>query len=109
MSGLLAWSALTVFTGDHPLTQLSPQSWAVGAVLATGAALLPDLDHPSSTISRTFGPISAGASALINTISSFVYRTTRTRKDSNRDGGHRGLTHTLVFALAAAIGTTAVV
>ncbi|MEU4446640.1 metal-dependent hydrolase [Actinosynnema sp. NPDC050801] len=109
MSGLLAWAAVTALAENHPIGQLTPQSWAVGAVLATGAALLPDLDHPSSTISRTFGPVSAGASALINTVSSFVYRTTRTRKDSNRDGGHRGLTHTLAFALAAAVGTTAVV
>ncbi|GAA1347126.1 metal-dependent hydrolase [Saccharothrix algeriensis] len=109
MSGLLAWAAVTALADHHPIGQLTPQSWAVGAVLATGAALLPDLDHPSSTISRTFGPISGGASALINSISSFVYRTTRTRKDSNRDGGHRGLTHTLAFAVAAAVGTTAVV
>lgn len=109
MSGLLAWAAVTAFADDHAIGQLTPQSWAVGAVLATGAALLPDLDHPSSTISRTFGPVSQGASALINTISAFVYRTTRTRRDSKRDGGHRGLTHTLVFALLAALFTTAVV
>ncbi|MFD7656266.1 metal-dependent hydrolase [Actinosynnema sp. NPDC059797] len=109
MSGLLAWAAVTAFADEHPIGQLTPQSWAVGAVLATGAALLPDLDHPSSTISRTFGPVSQGASALINTTSKFVYRTTRTRKDSKRDGGHRGLTHTLVFAMVAAVFTTAVV
>ncbi|MFI6097441.1 metal-dependent hydrolase [Lentzea sp. NPDC051213] len=109
MSGLLAWSAVTALASAHPIGQLSPQSWAVGAVLATGAALLPDLDHPGSTISRTFGALSGGLSAGINTLSSFVYRTTRTRKDSNRDGGHRGLTHTLVFALFAAVFTTAVV
>ncbi|MEU5691191.1 metal-dependent hydrolase [Actinosynnema sp. NPDC020468] len=109
MSGLLAWAAVTALAHNHPIGQLSPQSWAVGGVLATGAALLPDLDHPSSTISRTFGPLSQGVSGLLNTVSSFVYRTTRTRRDSNRDGGHRGLTHTLVFALAAAVGTTAVV
>lgn len=109
MSGLLTWAAVTSLASNHPIGQLTPQSWAVGAVLATGAALLPDLDHPSSTISRTFGPISQGMSTAINTISGFVYRTTRTRRDSNRGGGHRGLTHTLVFALLAAVGTTAVV
>jgi membrane-bound metal-dependent hydrolase YbcI (DUF457 family) len=109
MSGLLAWAAVTALADDHPIGRLTPQGWAVGAVLATGAALLPDLDHPSSTVSRTFGPLSQGISAAVNSISSFVYRTTRTRKDSNRDGGHRGLTHTLVFALIAALGTTAVV
>ncbi len=109
MSGLLVWSAVTALASNHPIGHLSPQSWAVGAVLATGAALLPDLDHPGSTISRTFGALSGGLSAGINVVSSFVYRTTRLKKDSNRDGGHRGLTHTLVFALLAAVFTTAVV
>ncbi|GAA3842517.1 metal-dependent hydrolase [Saccharothrix violaceirubra] len=109
MSGLLAWAAVTALADNHPIGQLTPQSWVVGAVLATGAALLPDLDHPSSTISRTFGPVSSAASTLINTTSKLVYRTTRTKKDSKRDGGHRGLTHTLVFAVIAALVTTAVV
>lgn len=109
MSGLLAWSAVTALAANHPIGQLNPQSWAVGAVLATGAALLPDLDHPGSTISRTFGAISQGFSAGINALSSVVYRTTRLKKDSKRDGGHRGLTHTLVFAAFAAVFTTTVV
>ncbi|TWP45995.1 metal-dependent hydrolase [Lentzea tibetensis] len=109
MSGLLAWSAVTALAASHPIGQLSPQSWAVGAVLATGAALLPDLDHPGSTISRTFGALSSGASAGINALSSVVYRITRTKRDSKRDGGHRGLTHTLVFAVVAAVLTTTVV
>ena len=46
MSGLLAWSAVTALASSHPIGHLSPQSWAVGAVLATGAALLPDLLRP---------------------------------------------------------------
>ncbi|GGP59117.1 metal-dependent hydrolase [Saccharothrix coeruleofusca] len=109
MSGLLAWAAVTALADNHPIGQLTPQSWAVGAVLATGAALLPDLDHPSSTIARAFGPVSQGVSGAVSTISSAVYRATRTRRDSKREGGHRALTHTLVFALSAALGTTAVV
>jgi membrane-bound metal-dependent hydrolase YbcI (DUF457 family) len=109
MSGLLAWSAVTALATDHAIGQLSPRSWVVGAVLATGAALLPDLDHPSSTVSRTFGSISQGLSSGINALSHGVYRLTRTRRDSNRDGGHRGLTHTLFFAVVATVFTTAVV
>jgi membrane-bound metal-dependent hydrolase YbcI (DUF457 family) len=109
MSGLLSWAAITALAANHPIGHLQPQSWAVGAVLATGAALLPDLDHPQSTVSRTFGPLTQGISGGVNTISALVYRTTRTRRDSNRDGGHRGLTHTLVFALISAVATTAIV
>ncbi|ATE57324.1 MULTISPECIES: metal-dependent hydrolase [Actinosynnema] len=109
MSGLLAWAAVTALAENHPIGQLSPQSWTVGAVLATGAALMPDIDHPSSTIARAFGPISQGLSGALNTVSSWVYKLTRTKRDSNREGGHRALTHTFVFALLCALGTTAVV
>ncbi|MFD9740099.1 metal-dependent hydrolase [Umezawaea sp. NPDC059074] len=109
MSGLLAWAAVTAIAADHPIGQLHPQGWVVGAVLATGAALLPDLDHPGSTVSRTFGPLTEGISGGVSAVSSFVYRTTRTKRDSKRDGSHRGLTHTLVFALFATVGTTAIV
>ncbi len=109
MSGLLAWSAVTALAANHPIGQLHPQGWVVGAVLATGAALLPDLDHPGSTVSRTFGPLTEGISGGVSAVSAFVYRTTRTKRDSKRTGGHRGLTHTLVFALFATVGTTAIV
>src|SRR5882724_8016011 len=95
ISGLLTWSAVTALATDHAIGQLSPRAWVVGAVLSTGAALLPDLDHPQSTVSRTFGSISQGFSSGMNAVSHGIYRLTRTRRDSNRDGGHRGLTHTL--------------
>src|SRR6266487_1729780 len=42
MSGLLAWSAVTALATGHAIGQLSPRAWVVGAVLSTGAALLPD-------------------------------------------------------------------
>src|SRR5258706_12828897 len=109
MSGLLAWSAVTALATDHAIGQLSPRAWVVGAVLAIGAALLPDLDHPESTVSSTFGSIRQGISSGMNALSHGVYRLTRTKRDSNRDGGHRGLTHTLVFAIIAAVITTAIV
>lgn len=109
MSGLAGWAATTALAADNALGNLSVKGWLVGAVLATGAALLPDLDHPESTVSNTFGPVSSAASKAINAISSGVYRLTRTKRDSNRQGGHRGLTHTLVFAAFAAVVTTAIV
>ncbi|PPK69678.1 metal-dependent hydrolase [Actinokineospora auranticolor] len=109
MSGLTAWATVTALTPDNALGQLSTKGWLVGAVLAAGAALLPDLDHPESTVSSTFGPVSQAGSKLINTISHGVYRLTRTKRDSNRDGGHRGLTHTLFFAVLATVVTTAII
>jgi membrane-bound metal-dependent hydrolase YbcI (DUF457 family) len=109
MSGLAAWAAVTALAADTALGSLSVQGWCVGAILATGAALLPDLDHPESTVSNTFGPISAAGSKLINAVSHGIYQVTRTKRDSDRDGGHRGFTHTLVFAALAAVITTATV
>jgi hypothetical protein len=107
MSGLAAWSAITALMPDNAIGQLSPQLWVVGATLATGAALLPDLDHPRSTVSRTFGPFSQGFSAAMSSISRFCYRMTRLSRDSDREGSHR--THTLIFAIVIGLVTTAVI
>ena len=109
MSGLAAWAAVTALADTHAIGQLSPKTWVVGATLAAGAALLPDIDHPKSTVAATFGAISPAISAAISGFSGVVYRLTRTKKDSDREGTHRGLTHTAVFALLAGIATTAVV
>lgn len=109
MSGLAAWAGITALADTHAIGMVTPKSWVIGATLASGAALLPDIDHPGSTVARTFGAISRGISAAIGGISGFVYRTTSTRRDSKREGTHRGLTHTLVFAVLAGLITTAIV
>ncbi|MER7014107.1 metal-dependent hydrolase [Saccharopolyspora sp. NPDC000359] len=109
MSGLAAWAAVTALADTHALGQLSPKTWVVGATLASGAALLPDIDHPKSTVASTFGAVSRGASAGISGFSGFLYRLTRTKRDSNREGTHRGFTHTVVFAVLAGLITTAIV
>ena len=109
MSGLAAWAAVTALADTHAIGQLSPKTWVVGATLAAGAALLPDIDHPKSTVAATFGAISQAISAAVSGFSGVVYRLTRTKKDSDREGTHRGFTHTVVFALLAGIATTAVV
>lgn len=70
-----------------------------GGVCA-GAALLPDLDLPQSTVARAFGLVSQGASQALNVASAAFYEATRTRVDNHRGGGHRTLTHTLAFAVA---------
>jgi membrane-bound metal-dependent hydrolase YbcI (DUF457 family) len=97
MSGLLAWAAVTALAADHPIGHLQPQSWAVGAVLATGAALLPDLDHPSSTATRRFSVFSWLACHAVRPLSAVVFDLTRGRRDHGK-GTHRGLTHTAVAA-----------
>ncbi|MEU6130956.1 metal-dependent hydrolase [Saccharopolyspora sp. NPDC047091] len=109
MSGLAAWAAVTALADQHLIGQLSPKTWVVGATLASGAALLPDIDHPKSTVASTFGSLSRGVSAMFSGISGFLYRLTRTKHDSDREGTHRGFTHTVVFAVLAGLITTAIV
>lgn len=60
----------------------------VSTVVAAGAALAPDIDHPGSTVSRSLGPASRLASAGVSAAA----------------GGHRMLTHSFAFvALVAAV------
>jgi membrane-bound metal-dependent hydrolase YbcI (DUF457 family) len=69
-----------------------------GAVLTAGAALLPDLDHPDASVSRTFGFMTEGFAWAVGHVS----------------GGHRHGTHsaagvavfTGLAVLAAAFGHT---
>lgn len=65
---------------------LSPAEIACGTLVASGAAMLPDLDHPRATVSRSLGPVSFVASRLISRLA----------------GGHRNGTHSaLAVALVA--------
>lgn len=81
-SGAVAWLAAAQPIAHLLGTSLTPQEMAAGTIACAGAALIPDLDHPSATIAYTFGPISYGAAKLTSLLS----------------GGHRNGTHSLLFA-----------
>lgn len=67
------------------------------AGVTAGAALLPDLDHPSSMATKRFSAASWLASRLIRPLSALVYNLTRSDGDDGT-GTHRGLTHTVLGA-----------
>jgi membrane-bound metal-dependent hydrolase YbcI (DUF457 family) len=99
--GWLAGSALLTAAGHAP----SAVAVAAGAAVSTGMALLPDLDHPDSTVARTLGPLTrwiasgvAGTAARIRTGSCRHCLTGRDR------GGHRGITHTALGAVVLGVG-----
>jgi membrane-bound metal-dependent hydrolase YbcI (DUF457 family) len=94
---------------DTGLLDISPAAAVTGAVLCAGAALIPDLDHPNATVARAFGPASVALARVTNAASGAVYGLTKTGVDEDRDGGHRGLTHTLVFAALLGGAAAAVV
>lgn len=58
-----------------------------GMAVASGAALLPDLDHPGSSLARSLGPLTKALAWVVNKLS----------------GGHRNFTHGVlgVFAFTA--------
>ncbi|MBH5333520.1 metal-dependent hydrolase [Streptomyces pactum] len=105
LSGAAAWLGVGAAAGatGHPMP------WpvlVVGALICAGAALAPDLDHRSATISRAFGPISRGLCEVIDRLSYAVYRATRKPGDPRRSGGHRTLTHTWVWAVLIGAGAS---
>jgi membrane-bound metal-dependent hydrolase YbcI (DUF457 family) len=99
ISGAAGWLveiALVVPAADRP-------SWPVvglGAVVAAGAALLPDVDHPSSCVAWTFGAPSRWACRRIARMCALIHAATKTPQDRRDADGHRTLSHTVLFAVA---------
>ncbi len=105
LSGAAAWLGVgaAVAAAGHPMP------WpvlVVGALICAGAALAPDLDHKSATISRAFGPVSRSLCEIIDKLSHSVYKATRGHGDPRRNGGHRTLTHTWLWAVLIGAGAS---
>lgn len=98
-AGLAAAAVLPVEWGG-PSSLAETFAWAG---VCAGSALLPDLDHPQSTVARSFGFVSQIASEGINTVSAAFHGLTGTRRDGTRADGHRTLTHTLLFAVGLGV------
>ncbi|SOD62739.1 LexA-binding, inner membrane-associated putative hydrolase [Streptomyces zhaozhouensis] len=103
LSGAMAWLGVgaAAAAADHAMP------WPVlvaGTLICAGAALAPDLDHKSATISRAFGPFSRILAGVIDKLSSAVYNSTRGPRDRRRSGGHRTLTHTWIWAVLLGAG-----
>ena len=75
LSGAVTGSAASIYVLHLPLPQA-----ALMAGLTAGAAVLPDIDHPSSTLARSFGFLTRAFAWSVGRIS----------------GGHRHGTHSLI-------------
>lgn len=65
--------------------------------LVGGAALLPDLDHPSAKVAKSLGPVTQALAHGTSQLSLAVYHSTRGPRDpGERRDGHRLLTHTAI-------------
>jgi membrane-bound metal-dependent hydrolase YbcI (DUF457 family) len=71
----------------------------VGAGVCAGCALIPDIDHPNSSVTLAAGPITKGISWTLARVGVFVHAHTKTRADTPDLDAHRTITHTLVWAL----------
>lgn len=99
VSGILA--GLAAVTLAKALgTPVSPYTTVLGTAVCAGAALLPDLDTPKSTVSGSLGPATRALSRATGELSSAVYRATATERDGqDEEGSHRRLTHTVPWAV----------
>lgn len=85
VSGTAAWMAaagsaqIAGRATGLDLLELEATQVLAGAVVTTGAALLPDIDHPRATIARSAGGISKAVASVVGGAA-----------------GHRGATHTLL-------------
>lgn len=79
LGGVAAWLAAlpVVHAATGPLT---PGQAALGAVLAAGGGMVPDLDQRGSTVGRTYGPVTNVLARAVGFIA----------------GGHRNGTHSLL-------------
>jgi membrane-bound metal-dependent hydrolase YbcI (DUF457 family) len=98
ISGVTGW--LTLCAGaslaGHPR---QPATIVVGACVAAGGALLPDLDHPQSTVAHTLGPITRLAARATSRLADAIQDATCGHCRDDDHNGHRAATHTALAAL----------
>ena len=103
LSGAGLWLAGSAVYSLTTGEQLHPTIVVMGTALVAGAALAPDLDSYSATVTRSFGIFGRFLYHLTNFISLGIYRATKTRRDADLENGHRTFTHTAVSALIAGL------
>lgn len=92
LSGAAAWVAVASTAAPFPslgLIQVEPWQLFTGALVCAGAALLPDLDHHSATVSRSVPVAGRVAAGIVNTTS----------------GGHRKGMHSILAVVACWFAT----
>lgn len=107
LSGAVGWiggCALFAQAGHQP-------SWTtvvVGGLVSAGFALLPDLDHPGSTVARTLGPVTKALAWVVAFSAAAARKSSCGHCAGDQDrGGHRAATHTTLGALVAGLTVSA--
>jgi membrane-bound metal-dependent hydrolase YbcI (DUF457 family) len=92
-TGMLAGLVVGRAIGMESMAQLM-----LFAATCAGYALLPDLDHPHSTVTRKLGLVTRIVSAGLRAVSGALYRATKGPRDEDVTGKHRHASHTALFA-----------
>lgn len=88
-SGALGWMLIVPAVAGIAAAPVEGKVLVAGTIVTAGAALLPDLDHPKSTIAYTLGPVTHALARGVNLVS----------------GGHRQGTHSILFAVLMGVLT----
>lgn len=94
---LTGWSWTSLAGYAHPRADVL----IVGSLVAAGAALAPDFDHPSSSLARAGGRLTYWIAKGFGFVGRNIHAATKTDADRPDKDGHRTITHTLVFAVLA--------
>ncbi len=86
---------------------IHPALLTMGAIAFAGAALMPDLDSYTATVTKSFGFLGRILYYATNAISLFFYNITKTRKDDDIENGHRTFTHTIIASILFGLGSLA--
>lgn len=101
ITGAAGWLAGWGWAATAGLTDPGVDVLTVGTMLCTGAALLPDLDHPNSRLAHSGGLITYGFAKFTGWLGARIHAATKLDADRPDKDGHRTITHTIVFALLA--------
>lgn len=114
-AGISALSiGLAMFFGDWIMANIFLMSAAIVALfigVATGSALVPDLDNSRSTVRSSLGFVGAALSSVFRASALLIQTVIRTKRDDSTPNPHRGFWHTLVGAAvlgAGAIGLSSI-
>jgi membrane-bound metal-dependent hydrolase YbcI (DUF457 family) len=108
VSGAVVWLTGWSWTAVAGLAEPNADVLIVGSLVAAGAALLPDFDHPNSRLAHTGGLLTKGIAHVFGYIGRNVHAATKLDADRPDEDGHRTITHTLVFAALAGCLTAGV-
>lgn len=103
VSGVTVWLTGWSWVSLAGLAEPHADVLIVGSLVAAGAALLPDFDHPSSRLANAGGAATKLMAHTFAYLGRNIHAVTKLDADRPDEDGHRTFTHTLVFAALAGL------